>query len=77
MELSIDGMGCEACQLAVSGAMEGASGVLAATADFEAGTSALLVHPQWGFSLEALAAAVEDAGFEVDVGSAVYEGAAA
>ena len=69
-------MGCEACQLAVTSAMQATSGVLAAAADFEAGTATLLVHTDWGFELGAVTKAVRDAGFELlpDASTASLEG---
>ena len=67
LELKVEGMGCEACQLAVAGALQRASGVLDAAADFETGTASLLVQPSWGLELGELAARVEAAGFELDV----------
>merc|ERR1719221_692857 len=65
LSLRVDGMGCEACQLAVQGAMQRTSGVLAAAADFEAGTATVLVNEQWGFELAELTQRVAEAGFEV------------
>ena len=75
ISLQVEGMGCEACQIAVTGVLQRASGVLDATADFEAGKAQMLVQPTWGFNLTQLAAAVEDAGFELNVSSAVVDGA--
>ena len=74
VSLKVDGMGCEACQLAVTTAMQATSGVLAAAADFELGTATLLVHPDWGFEMGTLAKAVEAAGFELDMSTAVLDG---
>lgn len=74
ISLQVDGMGCEACQIAVSGVLQRSSGVLDATADFEAGRAQMLVQPKWGFNLTKLAEAVEDAGFELNLSSAVFDG---
>jgi hypothetical protein len=54
--------------------MQSLSGVLAASADFQAGTATLLVHPEWGFDIGTVAKAVEAAGFELDVSTATFEG---
>lgn len=72
ISLQVEGMGCEACQVAVASALQHSSGVLEAAADFEAGTATLIVQPEWGFNLSALAQAVEGAGFEL--ASAVVHG---
>ena len=42
LELKVEGMGCEACQLAVAGALQRASGVLDATVDAERAPSLCL-----------------------------------
>ena len=74
VSLRVDGMGCEACQVAVTHALQSTSGVLAASADFQAGTATLLVHPEWGFDIGTVIKAVEAAGFELDVSTATFEG---
>ena len=60
--------------MAVTHALQSTSGVLAASADFQAGTATLLVHPEWGFDIGTVIKAVEAAGFELDVSTATFEG---
>ena len=68
VNIAIGGMGCEACQHAVRGALTSSSGVLNAVVrgTEEAGVAELYMHPQWGFNLSELVAKVEEAGFEMD-----------
>lgn len=51
LELTIDGMGCEACELHVRGVLEAAAGVINTAVSFEAGTAALIVGNGLRFNL--------------------------
>ncbi|MEF8780696.1 MAG: heavy-metal-associated domain-containing protein [Haloferacaceae archaeon] len=60
--LTVSGMACDGCEEAVVDALEGVSGVEAASADHEAGTATV----EGDADEDAMAAAVEDAGYEVE-----------
>lgn len=61
--LTVSGMACDGCEEAVVEALEGVSGVESASADHEAGTATA----EGDADREALAAAIEDAGYDVEV----------
>jgi len=61
--LSVTGMSCGGCEQAVEDALNGVDGVSSAAADHESGT--VEIEADAGVSDADLAAAVEDAGYEV------------
>lgn len=52
LKLTVDGMGCEACEAHVRGVMERSSGVISGHADFKKGFAEVEVADDWGFDLE-------------------------
>lgn len=58
--IDVDGMACDGCEDAVTDALCDVPGVESATADHEAGTATI----EGDADLDALAAAIEDAGYE-------------
>lgn len=65
VEIVVGGMSCGMCQSAVQEALSGVNGVAEATVDLEGGR-ATVVFDEGTTSLDALRAAVEDAGFDVE-----------
>merc|ERR1719238_1385845 len=65
IDLKLDGMGCEACQMHVQRVLEGASGVVGATVSFESGQASVVVAKDWGFDLNATAHQLANDGYEV------------
>ena len=65
MEIVVGGMSCGMCQTAVEEALSGVEGVAEATVDLEGGR-ATVVFDEGTTNLDALRAAVEDAGFDVE-----------
>ena len=63
VEIIVGGMSCGMCQSAVQEALNGVDGVAEATVDLEGGR-ATVIFDEGTTSLDALRAAVEDAGFE-------------
>ena len=64
VKIVVNGMSCEMCQSAVQEALCGVEGVAEAEVDLEGGR-ATVVFDAGATSLDALRAAVEDAGFDV------------
>jgi copper ion binding protein len=62
--LKIGGMSCEHCVKQVTGALEGVNGVKSAKVSLKA-SNAVVKHDE-GASLEAMKAAVVEAGYEVE-----------
>ncbi|MFB6166144.1 MAG: heavy-metal-associated domain-containing protein [Haloarculaceae archaeon] len=60
IELQVSGMSCEHCEQSVAEALEGVDGVESATADEAAGTATV----EGDADVDALVAAVEDAGYD-------------
>lgn len=60
--LTVSGMACDGCEEAVVEALEGVPGVETASADHEAGTATVEGDADEG----AMAAAIEDAGYDVE-----------
>ena len=67
MVFKVDGMGCEACEQAVRGAIERSSGVVRADGNYEKGEAIVHAVVDWGFDPTAIAAALERDGFELDL----------
>ena len=65
VEIAVGGMSCEMCQSAVQEALSGLTGVAEAAVDLEGGKAAV-VFDEGVTNLDALRAAVEDAGFDVE-----------
>lgn len=66
MTVSVGGMGCEACSVAVRNALARVSGVVAVRPDLEGGSAELLVNTQWGFGgLGDVSAALAREGYEL------------
>ncbi len=63
VEIIVGGMSCGMCQSAVQEALSGVEGVAEAAVDLE-GSRATVVFDEGATSLDALRAAVEDAGFD-------------
>ncbi|MFC6614608.1 heavy-metal-associated domain-containing protein [Halopenitus salinus] len=63
VELNVDGMACDGCETAVVEALSEVPGVEEASADHERGIATVSVAG--GTDREVLAAAVEEAGYEV------------
>jgi len=63
LEVSVEGMGCEACQTHVQGLMDRASGVVGSRVDFKAGRAELVVNRDWAFDFQALAQRLEEDGY--------------
>lgn len=63
VEIIVGGMSCGMCQSAVEEALSGVNGVAEAAVDLEGGR-ATVVFDEGTTSLDALRAAVEDAGFD-------------
>ncbi|KAK3260754.1 hypothetical protein CYMTET_30314 [Cymbomonas tetramitiformis] len=62
---SIDGMGCEACQLHVENLLHQTSGVIQSSADFERGVVEVLVAKDWGFNITDVANSLAYDGYEL------------
>lgn len=65
LQLKVNGMGCEACQLHVRTTLEMSAGVLSSRVDWEGGTAAVWVNSAWGFNLTDLSARLEYDGYEI------------
>ena len=65
VEIVVGGMSCGMCQSAVQEALSGVEGVVEAAVDLEGGV-ATVVFDEGVTNLEALRAAVEDTGFDVE-----------
>ena len=65
VEIVVGGMSCGMCQSAVQEALSGVKGVAEAAVDLEGGR-ATVVFDEGTTSLDALRAAVEDVGFDVE-----------
>ena len=65
VEIIVGGMSCGMCQSAVQEALSGVEGVAEAAVDLEGGR-ATVVFDEGATSLDALRAAVEDAGFDAE-----------
>ena len=65
VEIVVGGMSCGMCQSAVQEALSGVNGVAEAAVDLEEGR-ATVVFDEGTTNLDALRAAVEDAGFDVE-----------
>lgn len=65
ISVAIDGMGCEACELAVRQALAPASGIVETRARFESGIAELTVAEGWGFDLGEVRERLSAAGFEL------------
>ncbi|MDE0330891.1 MAG: heavy-metal-associated domain-containing protein [Nitrospinae bacterium] len=65
MEIVVGGMSCEMCQSAVQEVLSDVEGVTEAAVDLEGGR-ATVVFDEGVTNLDALRAAVEDAGFDVE-----------
>lgn len=63
IELNVAGMHCDGCENSLKRALGRIDGVLAVTADHEAGT--VVVDAEHAIEREELARAVSDAGYEV------------
>lgn len=63
LQVSVDGMGCEACQTHVQGLMDRAGGVIGSRVDFKAGRAELVVNRDWAFDFQALARRLEEDGY--------------
>merc|ERR1740130_1567534 len=64
-DISMDGMGCEACQMHVQKLLERSSGVVSAQVDFETGTAAVVVAEGWGFDMPSTQQKLEADGYLV------------
>jgi len=64
-EVTLEGMGCEACQLHVQRLLQGSSGVVSAEVNFKTGKAQVEVAENWGFNMTPIAAALSDDGYEV------------
>merc|ERR1712070_882513 len=67
INLSVDGMGCEACEAHVRGVIEASPGVIGSHVDFERGTAQLQVEQDLGFNLEGLLRQLGESTFESKV----------
>lgn len=65
VEIAVGGMSCGMCQSAVQEALSGVEGVTEAAVDLEGGR-ATVIFDEGRTNLDALRAAVEDAGFDVE-----------
>ncbi len=65
VEIAVGGMSCGMCQSAVQEALSGVDGVAEAAVDLEGGR-ATVIFDEGRANLDALRAAVEDAGFGVE-----------
>lgn len=65
LRLQLDGMGCEACEVAVSQILTSAGGVIDARARFESGVAELRVANDWAFNLSDVQHRLGEAGFDV------------
>jgi len=65
LRLTIDGMGCEACQWHVRSVLERTAGVASADVDFAAGVANLRVSDGWGFNLTRLTLVLREGGYDV------------
>ena len=65
VEIAVGGMSCGMCQSAVQEALSGVEGVAEAAVDLEGGR-ATVVFDEGTTNLDALRAAVEDAGFDAE-----------
>jgi len=63
--ITVDGMGCEACQVHVQKLLEKSSGVVGARADFETGLVQLHVANDWGFNMNSTRKLLADDGYPV------------
>lgn len=69
--VEVGGMGCEACQHAVQGALRRSSGVIEAYADLSSGKATITANPEWGFDWDTLVRTLSGVGFDLNVSSAV------
>merc|ERR1712194_60866 len=65
VQLTLDGMGCEACQAHVQGLLERSSGVVSAEVDFNKGSAEVVVAQGWGFDVKHAASKLEADGYTV------------
>ena len=65
LNLTVDGMGCEACQSHVRTVIDRSAGVVGSEVDFTQGTARLLVADGWGFNLTALGERLLHEGYEL------------
>lgn len=63
LQLNVEGMGCEACQVHVQGVMDRMGGVIGSRVDFKAGRAELVVNKDWSFDFEALSRTLENDGY--------------
>ena len=64
-DLSVEGMGCEACQIHVKQVLERTSGVVGASVDFKAGRARVEVSKDWGFDLAATGKLLSADGYDI------------
>ena len=64
IELAVQGMTCNHCQMRVKKALTGVDGVLEAEVSLEREEAIVTVDPKTGVTTDALSAAVEAAGYE-------------
>jgi copper chaperone CopZ len=66
IELVVSGMSCGHCEMRVKKALMDVAGVLDAEVSHERGKAVITVDPNQQVSMEALVAAVQGAGYEVE-----------
>jgi copper chaperone CopZ len=66
VELVVRGMTCGHCEMRVKKALTGVDGVLNAEASHEREQAVVTVDPKQAVSMEALVAAVQEAGYEAE-----------
>lgn len=68
LQLSVKGMGCEACQLHVQGLMNNVAGVMGSQVDWTTGKAELIVNEE-SFDFASLNRLLEDDGYSASVKS--------
>jgi len=67
--VTIDNMGCEACQYTVQGLIDRTDGVVASNLDFNTGVAEVFVAKDWGFDLKVLEEELMYAGYTLLMGT--------
>eukprot|EP00947_MAST-08B_sp_MAST-8B-sp1_P000199 g199.t1 len=65
IELTVDGMGCEACEAHVRGVLDRAGGVVSSQVNFEAGKATVMVAKDWGFALDSVSSELAVDGYDI------------
>lgn len=63
LNLKVDGMGCEACQMHVQGIIDRQGGVVASNVDWSSGQARITVNKGWNFDLPSIVRLLEKDGY--------------